>query len=122
MYHISVNVPYHLLADVYDCQAWKDVMGPVVRQGGKPILSRMGFLVCMDGFPAFNQKRRGAISLMPAELINLNLPPHMRYDPDNMLVWLLIPHNMSARAQLKYFDYVCTNELNPIAKRGVAAC
>ena len=120
MYHISVNVPYHLLADVYDCQAWKDVMGPVVRQGGKPILSRMGFLVCMDGFPAFNQKRRGAISLMPAELINLNLPPHMRYDPDNMLVWLLIPHNMSVRAQLKYFDYVCTNELNPIAKRGVA--
>ena len=94
-------------------------MGPVVSRGGRVIVTRMGFLVCMDGFPAFHVKRRGAISLMPAELINLSLPAHMRYDPDNMLVWMLIPHDMSATSQLKYFDYVVAKELNPIAKDGV---
>ena len=108
-----------LVIDVYDSKAWKDLMGEVIRRGGRTVLTRMGFLVCMDGFPAFNQKRKGAISLMPAELINLSLPPHMRYDPDNMMVWILIPHNMSSQAQLKYFDYVSRVELNPIATRGV---
>jgi len=94
-------------------------MGEIVRRDGKNVLTRMGFLLCMDGFPAFNQKRKGAVSLMPAELINLSLPPHMRYDPDNMMVWMLIPHDMSAKTQLKYFDYVTSTELNPIAKDGV---
>ena len=108
-----------LVADVYDCKAWKDLMGEPIRRGGRIVVTRMGFLVCMDGFPAFNQKREGAISLMPAELINLSLPPHMRYDPDNMMVWMLIPHDMSAQSQLKYFDYVTSMELNPIATRGV---
>ena len=95
-------------------------MGAVRRAGGRIVLTRMGFLICMDGFPAFHIKRKGAISLMPAELINLSLPPHMRYDPDNMMPWLLIPHDMTAKAQLKYFDYVTSVELNPIAKEGVA--
>ena len=108
-----------LVADVYDCKAWQELMGEPIRRGGRIVLTRMGFLVCMDGFPAFNQKRKGAISLMPAELINLSLPPHMRYDPDNMMVWMLIPHDMPAESQLKYFDYVTTKELNPIATRGV---
>lgn len=94
-------------------------MGPLMRRGGRIIVTRMGFLVCMDGFPAFHMKRKGSISLMPAELINLSLPPHMRYDPDNMMVWMLIPHDMSAKSQLKYFDYVTSMELNPIATDGV---
>ena len=94
-------------------------MGEVERRGGRIIVTRMGFLVCMDGFPAFNQKRKGAVSLMPAELINLSLPPHLRYDPDNMMVWMLIPSEMSSKSQLKYFDFVTRNELNPIAQDGV---
>ena len=40
-------------------------MGAVQRVGGRIVLTRMGFLVCMDGFPEFHQKRKGAISLMP---------------------------------------------------------
>ena len=105
--------------DVYDCQAWKDLFGPVKYRDGKVLLTRMGLLVCMDGFPAFHQKRKGAISLMPAELINLNLPPHARYDPDNMMVWLIIPNDMSSADQLKYFEYVSRKELNPLATEGV---
>ena len=108
------------MADVYDSKAWKELLGEVERRGGRVIVTRMGFLLCMDGFPAFNQKRKGAISLMPAELINLSLPPHIRYDPDNMMVWMLIPSDMSSKSQLKYFDYVTRQELNPIAKDGVA--
>lgn len=79
----------------------------------------MGFLLCFDGFPAFNQKRKGAVSLCPGELINLSLPPHLRYDPDNIMIWMLIPNEMSAQSQLKYFEYVTRFELNPLQCEGV---
>lgn len=94
-------------------------MGPLVLKDGRTILTRMGFLVCFDGFPAFHQKRKGAISLCPGELINLSLPPHLRYDPDNILMWMLIPNEMSASSQLKYFNYVVRAEMNPLRKHGV---
>jgi len=79
----------------------------------------MGLLVCLDAFQAFNAKRVGAISLMPVEVINLSLPAHLRYDPDNMICWALIPATMSAGAQLKYFYYITKNELNPLYEKGV---
>ena len=94
-------------------------MGPLVIRNGRIVLTRMGFLLCFDGFPAFHMKRKGAISLCPGELINLSLPPHMRYDPDNIMVWLLIPNEMKAEDQLKYFNYVIKTELNPLFLHGV---
>ena len=120
-YRITYRITYHnyIFTDVYDCPAWKDLMGPLVRRAGRVLLTRMGFLMCIDGFPAFNMKRKGAISLCPGELINLSLPPHLRYDPDNIMIWLLIPNEMSAQSQLKYFEYVTRTELNPLQLRGV---
>ena len=105
--------------DVYDCPVWKDVMGPLVQQGGRIILTRMGFIVCFDAFPAFHKKRKGAISLCPGELINLSLPPHLRYDPDNIIIWMLIPNEMTSSSQLKYFNYVMRTEMNPLRSHGV---
>ena len=90
-------------------------MGPVVP--GK--LTRMGFLLCEDAVPAFNAMRKGAPSLMPVELANFSFAPHLRYDPDNMTVWMLIPADMTAEAKLKFFNYIVENELNPLIKRGV---
>lgn len=103
------------IADVYDSTWWTQLMGRVT--GLK--ITRMGLLLCIDGFPAFHQKHKGAPSLMPAEFINLSLPPHLRYDPDNMLIWMLIPASMTASKQLKYFKYVCATELNPLQQHGV---
>ena len=95
-------------------------MGPVIRgPDGKMKITRLGLLLCMDGFPAFNQQRKGAISLMPAEFSIISHPPWSRYDVDNMLPWLIIPHDMSSPNQLKYFDYLCEKELNPLAETGV---
>lgn len=102
-------------ADVYDCPWWIECMGPVVP--GK--LTRMGFLVCVDAVPAFNAMRKGAPSLMPVELTNFSLAAHLRYDPDNMTVWMLIPADMSAEAQLKYFNHIVETELNPLIEHGV---
>ena len=82
-------------------------------------ITRIGLLLCLDGVPAFNHKRKGAPSLMPTEWVNMSLPPHIRYDPDNMIMWLLIPADMSADAQLKYFQYVIKTELNPMQTDGV---
>ena len=107
-------------SDVYDSKAWKELMGPLTRgPDGKIKLTRIGLLLCMDGFPAFHTKRKGAISLMPAECSIVSHPPWSRYDPDNMLVWLIVPNDMSSPNQLKYFDYLCVNELNPLAEDGV---
>lgn len=113
---IIVNV---IFADVYDCPVWQELMGPLVRRGRRTVLTRMGFLVCFDGFPAFNTNRKGAISLCPGELINLSLPPHSRYDPDNIIKWMLIPNDMSPSSQLKYFRYLTRTELNPLFTHGV---
>ena len=57
--------------------------------------------------------------MVPAEFINLSLPPHMRYDPDNMIPWMLFPNDMDASSQLKYFKYVIKHELNPLCTDGV---
>ena len=104
----------YYFADVYDSPWWQELMGPVVRQ-----LERMGFLVCLDAVPAFNHNQKGAVSLLLAELINLSLAPHVRYDPDHMMPWLLIADGMAADTQLKFFNYVIKNELNPMYVGGV---
>ena len=90
-------------------------MGPV--SPGK--VTRMGLLMCVDAIQAFHLKRKGAISLVPTEVVNLSLAAHVRYDPDNMMIWMLIPSTMSANAQLKYFDYISKNELNPLSVTGI---
>ena len=91
-------------------------MGPLCTMGK---LTRICLLLCIDAVPAFNNNRKGAPSLMPAELINLSLSPCIRYDPDNMMPWMLIPATMSAEAQLKYFKYVIETELTPLQSQGV---
>ena len=113
---VIIIIIVHLRADVYDCPWWNELMGPVTP--GK--ITRAGLLMCVDAVPAFNHNRKGAISFMPMELVNLSLPPHMRYDPDNMITWMLIPSDMSVNAQLKYFEYVVKAELNALQEHGVA--
>ena len=103
------------VTDVYDCRWYKELMGDV--RGN--LITRMALLLCLDGFPAFHAKHKGAPSLMPAEFVLLSLPPHLRYDPDNILMWMLIPQEMSASSQLKYFRYICRTELNPLQTEGV---
>lgn len=111
------------MTDVYDTPWWQESMGPVkvVYRNGrvKILLTRMGFLLCIDGVPAFHGKHKGAPTLCPAELINLSLAPHLRYDVDNMMPWLLLPNEMSAESQLKFFNYVIKMELNPLISEGV---
>ena len=109
------RVEADIVSDVFDCKVWHQLMGPTT----PACITRIGMLLCMDGFPAFNEKHKGSPSLMPAEFMILSLPPHMRYNPDNMLVWLLVPHNMSAEQQQKYFKYCCDVELNPLQSTGI---
>ena len=104
-----------LSTDVYDSSWWQEFMGPV----NPDKLTRMGLLMCVDAVPAFNHKQKNAVSMMPTDLINLSLPAHLRYDPDNMMIWLLIPSEMSADTQLKYFNYLVKTELNPLLEQGV---
>lgn len=83
-------------------------------------LSRMGFLICLDGVAAFHGNHKGSKSFVPCELINLSLAPHIRYNPDHMMAWAIIPEDMSADSQLKYFKFLIKTELDPLFTRGVA--
>ena len=56
---------------------------------------------------------------MPAEFINLSLPPYLRYKTKNMLLWLLVPSQLSATAQLKYFKHVAISDINPLKTQGL---
>ena len=111
------------VTDVYDTKWWQDNMGSVkvvIFNGRRrKLLSRMGFLLCIDGVPAFHEKHKGAPTLCPAELINLSQGPHERYDPDNMMSWMLIPNEYSAETQEKFFKYVIETEMNPLMTEGV---
>ena len=90
-------------------------MGPVTSR-----LECLEFLFCVDAIPAFNNNHKGSISLQIAELICLSQGPHLRYNPDNMMAWMLIPDNMGADVHLKFFEYVINKEINPLSVAGVA--
>ena len=51
--------------------------------------------------------------------MNLSLPPWLRYKADNMLISMLIPSNLSAAQQRKYFEKVVQDDLNPILTEGI---
>ena len=71
---------------------------------------RMGFLFCIDAIPAFEKKY--GVSLMPALLKNLSVPPQLRSKGEHMFMVILIPSKLIAAAQKKYFDYLVEVELN----------
>jgi hypothetical protein len=56
---------------------------------------------------------------MPAELLNLSLPPWARYDVRNMFLSMLIPNSLATKAQCKYTAHVCRVDFNPAATKGV---
>ena len=56
---------------------------------------------------------------MPAEFLNLSLPPWARYDVRNMFLSMLIPSSLTTKAQRKYFEHVCRVDFNPAATKGV---
>ena len=61
------------------------------------------------------------LSLMPAEVLILSLPWWLRYKADNMFMTMLIPSNLSAAAQLKYFQKVFSVEFNDLQRTGITA-
>ena len=56
---------------------------------------------------------------MPAEYMIMSLPPWIRYKVDNMLISMLIPATLSAKAQKKYFDKVIELDFGPMAIEGI---
>ena len=98
---------------MFDCAAWQLRR----RQLGVDEDDLVLFLLwCMDAIPAF--KRKG-ISLMPAESMLLNLPPWLRAKTKYIMLHFLMPSTLKERAQKKYFDYMITMDLNPLATTGI---
>ena len=82
--------------------------------GGKPCIV---VLFCLDGIQAFKVE---GISLLPAEFCILSLPPNERYKAENMLLFMLLPHDLPTAQQAKFFRYVVREELADLHTTGVA--
>ena len=79
---------------------------------------RIGLLFCIDAIPAF-RKKKGELSLMPAEFMILNLPPQVRIKPKYMMLSMLVPASLKAESQKKYFDFLSVSELNYMTTVGL---
>lgn len=101
-----------MMTDVYDSPAWTECMGPASIPA-----KRIGLLFCIDGIPAFSQK--DALSLKPAEFMNLSLPPSVRCRSENMLFFMLLPSTLKTAQQMKYYSFAATFELNSIFNDGI---
>ena len=102
-------MPHH--ADVFDTPRWKECVGDL-EEGEACIV----LLFCIDAIQAF---KKFGLSVMPAEFLCLSLPPWLRYKAANMLISMLMPSTLSAKAQKKYFDYVIVSDLNVMLREGV---
>lgn len=69
----------------------------------------------MDGIPAFSAN---TLSLKPAELVNLSLPPGVRSKVENMLLLMLLPSTMKGDQAKKYYDFAAKYELNNLFETG----
>ena len=69
----------------------------------------------MDGIPAF---AANTLSLKPAELVNLSLPPAVRSKIENILLMMLLPSSMKGEDAKKYYDFASTYELEDLYKNG----
>jgi len=99
-----------LITDVYDGDAWKELMGPPT----SPV-KRIGLCYCIDSFPA---NKEGSISVKPGGLMNVSLPPAQRAKPENMLIIIVIPTDIKDFAQRKYYEFMATYELNELFHEG----
>lgn len=75
----------------------------------------VGLLFCIDGIPAF---AANTLSLKPAELVNLSLPPAVRSKIENMLLLMLLPSSMKGEDAKKYYDFASTYELQDMYTNG----
>ena len=79
---------------------------------------RIGLLFCIDAIPAF-RKKKGELSLMPAEFMILSLPPQVRIKAKYMMLSMLVPASLKAESQKKYFDFLAIAELNYMTTVGL---
>ena len=75
----------------------------------------IGLLISEDSFNPFNNAKQ----LMPCELCVGSLPPTERYQPENMLLYMLVPPRFKAHAQAKFFNYVVKRELRDLHYTGI---
>ena len=105
----SKNERYY--TDVFDSPRWRRVMQSSRCRRELTILLHF----CVDGIPAFSY---GGLSVKPAEFMILNLPPKLRTNIKNMLLFMLVPAHLKGQQSRKYYDWVAT-EINDLHVHGV---
>lgn len=101
----------NFITDIYDGKAWQDFMGPC-----KSPNDRLGFVMCVDGIPAF---AAGTKSLVPWVWANFSLPPAQRTQAKYMILYMLLDDSIKHERQRKYYDFAVDYELNKLYHEGI---
>ena len=99
-----------MVADVYDCSAWKKFMGPVTYPN-----KRIGLQFCIDAIPAFAD---GSYSVKPGGCANFSLSPTERFKPENVLILVILPTSIKDPNAKKYYDFIAM-ELQDLWDNGI---
>ncbi|KAA1479469.1 hypothetical protein DENSPDRAFT_759150, partial [Dentipellis sp. KUC8613] len=80
--------------DIWDSSTFKEFQGP----DGAPLFTskgdeaRLAFSLAVDGFNPFQSKTaKHSVTVTGMYMVCLNLPPHLRYLPENMYLVGVIP-------------------------------
>ena len=102
------------MSDVYDSPRWQEKVGPP----SKHRVQRVGFQYCVDGVAICSRLQVG--SFKPCQLINLSLPPWLRYKSRHLIVQMLIPAHLKASGARKYYNWAALYEMNELYCTGVS--
>ena len=106
--------------DVFDSAQWKKSVKVAEEVAGTSNPKTIRLLFCTDGFPVFNYA--GSLSMQPGMSMVLSLPPWERYKVDNIIISVLIPSELSAASQKKFFDKIVEVDFNPMIRDGISGC
>lgn len=109
--------------DIWDASVFQNFLGPDKKPFINPSLQEGRFLfgLNVDSFnPYYNREAKKSFSSTAIYLVCYNLPPDMRYQPENMYLVGIIPGpGKPSKSQINHFIRLLVNELLPFWDPGV---
>ena len=102
----TVCEPQELLSDIKDGHLLRDIPGadgqPFMRKTSNGEL-RLAWSLCVDWFNPYHNKASGkSASIGSIVMACLNLPPHLRYKPENLYLVGILPKREPSREQINH--------------------
>lgn len=117
--------PPQVVVDIMQSHAFSEFIGPGDRDAwyfdnsDDPTSARLAFALALDGFNPYHSKPAGpSITSTGIYMVLLNLPPHLRYLPENLYLVGVIPGKPSLN-QINHFLKLLVDDLLPLWSPGI---